>query len=100
MSSYHFMKYLIELELIMNDEKQKRASDTPEIESQLSVKKKKKRKKTHATNKATQSPNPKAKLKHMKQNNEFLIITLQLSYICYQVECWVRTTQPCPGHNF
>lgn len=38
------MKSLIELELIMNDEKQKCISDTPEIESQLLFKKKKNKK--------------------------------------------------------
>lgn len=38
MRSYHFIKYLIGLELIMNDEKQKLVSDITKIESQLSKK--------------------------------------------------------------
>lgn len=34
--SYHFIKYLIALELIMNDDKQKWVSDITEIESEFS----------------------------------------------------------------
>lgn len=36
MCSYKSVKYLIKLELIMNDKKQKWVSDIPELESQLS----------------------------------------------------------------
>jgi len=49
MHSYHSMKYLIELELITNDEKQNGVSDTPKIESQLPFKKSKTKEKNKQT---------------------------------------------------
>lgn len=70
MRNYHFIKYSIELELIMNDKKQKWVSDILEIELQLSFKEKKSKQNTNATTtKATHIPNPKDKLWYMKHKN-------------------------------